>query len=175
MTDPSVLRSIIANGGYTQLHFPKNRAFIDTLYGRILTQNPKYLLLENFDISRDIFFGYIVVLTETRQRLKKDPLVKQILKIKRRLFTEPKLPEFGSPDRLEILFERLRDRRETIMINGFDTSNVGRLIAFDNASITISSINSVDINFNHSIQLTDIASIEIQTPKLAELSDKIGG
>jgi len=175
MTDPALLQSIIASGGWCQLHYPKDKSLSESLYARLVFVRSEFLVLEKFNLTSDKLSGYLVVLTNTRQRLKKASLVKQILKIGGKPLPDPKLSVFQNVDSLKALLELLQHLKEPIIINQFDRADLTNILEFDSQKIICRPFISNDPKTSFEVMLKEIASLEMQTPAICTDIKQIGG
>jgi|GEM_PF-6909086 len=175
MTDPILLQSIIASGGWCQLHYPKDKSLSEGLFGRLVFVRPEFLFLEKFNLTTDTLSGYLTVLTDTRQRLKKASLAKQILKIGGKSLPDPRLSVFQNVDSLKSLLEILQHLKEPIIVNQFDRADLANILEYDNQKIICRPFISNDPKTSFGVMLKEIASLEIQTPKIWTDTKQIGG
>ena len=175
MTNPIVLESIVANGGWCELHYPKNKSLAESLYARLVLVMPDFLLLEKFDLASDKLSGHLAVLTNTRQRLKKANFVKQILKIGGKSLPDQRFSVFQNIDSLQNLFKIIQERKEPVLINQFNKSDLATILSSDSQKIICLPFNSNDLATSFEVQLTEISSLEMQTVDLLTKITQIGG
>lgn len=163
MTGSLLLDSIIANGGWCQLHYPKDKAISESIFARLIIIRSEFLLLEKLNLRSDNLSGYLVVLTNTKQRLKKNTFAKQIIRIGGKSLPDPNFSIFENIGSLMALLEYLQKLREPILVNQFDRSDLVKIIEFDSQQIICRLFNGHDPESAFEIQLKEISSLEIQT------------
>jgi hypothetical protein len=164
-----MMTSILANGGWCQLHHSNNVALINVVGGRLLSYNKELSFIERFDLQTDKLDGYFVILNETKQRLKKANWIKKILTIGGKTIHDSKFPETLNADTLHEFLFKLKTSQEIYNIRLIDGEATGRTLDFSDSELTLEIISTNKISENMRIHFADIVCFELRIQKLKQL------
>lgn len=170
MTDNSMMISIVANGGWCQLHHSNEIALINVVGGRLLSYNKELSFIEKFDLQTDKLDGFFVVLNESKQRLKKANWIKKILTIGGKTIHDGKFPEALHADTLPEFLFKLKTSQEIYNIRLIDGEVTGRALDFSDSGLTLEIISTNKISENMKIRFADIICFELRIQKLKQLA-----
>lgn len=169
MTDNLLITSILANGGWCQLHHSNKVALINVVGGRLLSYTKELSFIEKFDLQTEKLDGYFVMINETRQRIKKATWIKKILTIGGKTIHGSKLPDILYADTLREFLFKLKSSHEIYNIKLIGGEVTGKTIDFSDSELTLEIISSNKISEKMRINFTDIVCFELRIMKLKQL------
>ena len=169
VTDNSIINSILANGGWCQLHHSNKIALINVVGGRLLFYNEELLFLEKFDLHTNTLNGYFVILTKTKQRLEKATWIKKILTTGGKIIHDSKMPEAIYAETLHGFLHKLKSSKELHTLKLIDSEVTGRISEFSDSEVTIEILSLVQIPEKIKIHFSNIVCFELRTQKIKHI------
>ncbi len=165
MTNNSIIISLLANGGWCQLHHSNKVALINIVGGRLLFYNDEISIIEKFDLHIDKLNGYFVVLNKTKQRLKKATWIKQILTIGGKTIRDGNIPKGLYAETLHDFLHELKTSREQHTLRLVDAEVNCRISDFSDSDLTIEVLSTLPGPAKMKIDFSDIICFELRTQK----------
>ncbi len=169
MTDISNISTIILNGGWCQLHQPRDFSFANNVGGRLIYINDELALLEKYDDNFTSLDGYYVILKKEIQNLVFANWIKRMLTIGGKEVSAIDLPLSLKAENLYEFLYNLKSSKELFILKLNEGVFAGRIVEFSNNGLTLDILSANGVSEKKNLLLADIVCFELRVQGLKQI------
>ena len=169
MTDISNISTIILNGGWCQLHQPRDFSFANNVGGRLIYINDELALLEKYDNNFSSLDGYYVILKKGIQNLIFANWIKRMLTTGGKEVPVIDLPLSLKAENLNEFLSNLKSSKELFILKLNEGAFVSRIVDFSNTVLTLDLLSDNGVSEKKNFLIADIVCFELRVQVIKQI------
>gem|GEM_PF-2102447 len=169
VTHISNISSILSNGGWCQLHQPRNFSFANNVGGRLIYINDELALLEKYDNNFTSLEGYYVILKKEIQNLVFANWIKRMLTTGGKEVPAIDLPLSLKAENLYEFLSNLKSSKELFILKLNEGALVSRIVDFSNTGLTVDLLSDNEVSEMKNFLFADIVCFELRVQGLKQI------
>lgn len=159
----------MSNGGWCQLHQPRNFSFANNVGGRLIYINDELALLEKYDNNFTSLEGYYVILKKEIQNLVFANWIKRMLTTGGKEVPAIDLPLSLKAENLYEFLSNLKSSKELFILKLNEGALVSRIVDFSNTGLTVDLLSDNEVSEMKNFLFADIVCFELRVQGLKQI------
>jgi hypothetical protein len=169
LTNIPNISSILSNGGWCQLHQPRDFSFANNVGGRLIYINDELALLEKYDNNFTSLDGYYVILKKEIENLVFANWIKRMLTIGGKEVPAIDLPLSLKAENLNEFLSNLKSSKELFILKLNEGAFVSRIVDFSNTGLTLDVLSDNRVSEKKNFLFADIICFELRVQGLKQI------